>query len=100
MAEHTWHLKSGLIDELVRAADQHEAYDTLRHRPLKEFGLIVTAEPDESGDPIAIRTSALMFSWGRDQDAEDCIRAARFAGLADTTALDQEWAAERGTQRG
>lgn len=100
MAERAWHVKSGLIDEFVRAADQHAAFDTLRDRPVEEFGLIVTAEPDESADPIAIRTSALLFSWGREQDAEDCIRAARFAGLSDTTRLDREWAAARGTQRG
>lgn len=96
MAEIAWRLKSGSIDEIVRAADQFTAWDTLCDRPVEAFGLIVTAEPNESADPIAIRTSALMFSWGRDKDAADFVTAARLQGLSDTTEADRAFAASRG----
>lgn len=100
MADVLWHIRSGSIDELVLADDQLAAWDTLRERPASDFGLIVTAEPDESADPISVRTSALMFGWGRDEDAAAFITAAQLHGLGDTTEADREFAAERGAQRG
>lgn len=84
-----WHVRTRLINEVVQADDQFVAWDTLRGRPAEEFGLIVVAEPDESGDPIPVRTSALMFSWGRDEDAARFIAAAVDQGLPDTTAEDR-----------
>lgn len=90
-----WRLKSNSIDSIVRAADQFEAWDTLRDRPLSHFGLVVTAEPDESGDPIPVHTSALLFSWGRDHEARMLIDAAVSVGLPDTTEADLEYAKER-----
>jgi hypothetical protein len=96
-AEHTWRIRSGEIDELVRAPDQIAAWDTLRDRPLEAFGVVASAEPDESADPIYVRTSALMFRWGRDNDARVIIRmAVDLVGLPDTTVADQEFARTHG----
>ena len=86
-----WHVRSRAIDELVRAEDQFAAWDALRERPAEDFGLIVLAEPDESGDPISVRTSALMFSWGRDDDAKHFISLAVANGLSDTTEEDRRF---------
>ncbi len=89
MSEHTWHLRSRAINEVVRAEDQFAAWNTLRDRPAEDFGLVVEAEPDENGDPIPVRTSALMFSWRRDDDAEAFVAAAVAQGLPDTTGADR-----------
>lgn len=88
--ERPWHLRSRAIDELVRAADQFEAWQTLRDRPLEDFGVIVTAEPDETGDRIGVHTATLMFWWGRDEDASAVIATAIEAGLPDTTVADRQ----------
>lgn len=92
-SEHVWLLRSGTINEVVRAADQFAAWRTLSERPVEDFGLILTAERDEDDDPIAARTSALMFAWGRDEDARTFVAAAIAAGLPDTTEADLLFAA-------
>jgi hypothetical protein len=90
-----WHLKSGSIDELVNAKDQFDAWLTLRDRPAGDFGLVVSAEPDERpSDAVHVRTSALMFAWGREDDAEQFIDLAIDAGLPDTTDRDRAFAQE------
>lgn len=76
-----WHVCSREINEIVRAADQWEAWDTLRYRSAFDFGLIVTAEPNEDADPIPVHAATLMRRWGRDQDAEAFDQIAREAGL-------------------
>lgn len=73
-----------LVDRLLRILEAHRS----------DFGLIVTAEADENGDPIPVRTSALMFSWGRDDDAEEFIDLAIDAGLPDTTKEDRAFRRE------
>lgn len=62
---------------------------TLRDRPLGDFGLVAFAEPDESADPVLIRTSALLFRWGRDEDAEAACDYAVSQGLPDTREVDR-----------
>lgn len=94
MPESVWHLRSGSIDELVRADDQWAAWDTLNDRDTEEFGLIASAEPDENDDPLLIRTSALMRVWGRDEDAEAFVAAAVAEGMPDTTESDKRTAAK------
>lgn len=84
-----WQLRSAAINEIVRAADQFEAWDTLRDRPADDFGLLVTAETGETGNPIPVRTSALMLSWGRDDDAQAFVDLAVAQGLPDTTTADR-----------
>jgi hypothetical protein len=74
-------LRSAFIDRVVRAADQWEAWDTLRDRPASHFGLIVTAEPDESADPIPVQTATLMRRWGRNAAADLFDTLAREKGL-------------------
>jgi hypothetical protein len=76
-----WHLRSRAINEVVRASDQWEAWDTLRDRSALDFGLIVVAEPNEDADPIPVQTAALMRRWGRDDDAEQFDAIAREQGL-------------------
>lgn len=74
-----WHLTSIRVDEFVNAKDQFEAWDSLRERPATDFGLIVAAlVSNETLDDgcYLIRTSILMFRWGRDSDAD------RFVALA------------------
>lgn len=69
MSVKTWMLRSLAIREVVRAEDQWEAWDSLRDRPLEDFGLIVLAEPNEDADPIPVQTEMLMRRWGRYDDA-------------------------------
>ena len=86
-----WRLKSRSIDSLVRADDQHAAYDTLKDRPAEHFGLIVSATPSDGGEDqtISIRTSQLMYRWGRSEEARRFIERAVLAGLPDTTVQDK-----------
>ena len=83
-----WLVHSGDIREVVFAADQFAAIDFLRDRPAKEFGLIVVAEPEENGNPYAVRTTLLMYQWNRPDDAERFAALAQECGLPDTTAQD------------
>jgi hypothetical protein len=87
-----WSLHSGTIREVVRAPDQFAAWSVLRDRDAEEFGFLVAAEPDENGDPLLVRTSALMLAWGRDDDARAFVEAAIEAGMPDTTAKDCQFA--------
>lgn len=90
MSMPTWVLRSGRIHEVVSAPDQFSAFDVLRDRPVQDFGLIVTAEPDEDADPVGVRTSALLLHWGREADAAMVIQAAIGQGLPDTSVQDRE----------
>lgn len=83
-----WVVSSGDIREVAYAADQFEAWDTLRDRPAEEFGLVAEAEPDENGEPYPIRTSILMFRWHRDADAKRFIARMKDLEGIDTTAAD------------
>jgi hypothetical protein len=86
---HSWNLRSQRINELVDAPDQFIAWDTLRDRPVGDFGLVVEAEPNGNGNPIVTRTSMLMFRWNRDEDARRFIRrASALLGVPDTSAED------------
>lgn len=96
MSDRRWHLRSRAVNEVVHAPDQFDAWDTLRDRPAEDFGLVVTAEPDESGDPITVRTSALMFSWGREVDAAAFVVIAVESGLPNTTLEDLRFGRPKG----
>lgn len=84
----TWKITSGDISEFVCASNQFEAWETLRDRPAEEFGAIVLAEPDGNDNPFIVRTSQLMYRWGRDGDAERFISLMMEAGMPDTTIED------------
>jgi hypothetical protein len=99
MSDAAWRVRSRAIDEIVVVADQFAAWDTLKGRPVEDFGLIVTAEPNESADPIPIHTAALMFSWCRDADALRLIEVAVANGLGDTEIADRESGAEIARRR-
>jgi len=84
-----WHLRSRGIDEIVVAEDQHAAWNTLRTRPVEDFGLIVTANATgDDGDTIGQHTSRLMLEWGRTEDAYAFAERARSKGLPDRIGLD------------
>ena len=78
-----WQLRSRAINEVVVADDQWGAWDALRDRSIYDFGLVVSAEPNESGDneAIPVHTATLMRRWGRDEDAEQFDALAREQGL-------------------
>lgn len=97
MTTQKWRLTSRQIDEAVVAEDQHAAWNTLRNRPVEDFGLIVTATPSNNDDDaIPVRTAALMLTWGRDSDALDFIEAAVAQGLPDTRDGDMRYAVAHG----
>lgn len=77
----TWVLTSKGISEIVRAEDQWEAWDTLRERDATDFGLLVSAEANESDDPIPVQTETLMRRWDRIADADQFHAKAREMGL-------------------
>jgi hypothetical protein len=85
-----WNLRTGSISKFVNASDQWEAFDSLRNLDRGDFGLIVVAEANESGDDDSIpcRTSLLMRRWNRDGDAMLFARAMVEAGYPDTNAAD------------
>jgi hypothetical protein len=85
-----WLVQSAEISEFVFASDQFEAWDALRDRRAEDFGLIAKAEVNESGDPFLIRTSALMYRWGRDADGERFISRGMEVGMPDTTVQDKQ----------
>jgi hypothetical protein len=76
-----WHIRSREINDVVMAEDQWEAWDTLRDRSAFDFGLVVSAEKAEDGDPIPVQTASLMRRWGRFDDAALLDEVARAAGL-------------------
>lgn len=76
----TWIITSRNISEIVRVEDQWEAWDTLKGRPASDFGLIVSAEADESDDPIPVQTETLMRRWGRVSEADQFHAKAREMG--------------------
>lgn len=86
-----WHLRSAGINEFVDAFDQWEAWDSLRDRPIEDFGFVVGAEANESGDDesFPVRASILLFRWGRDADAEAFIAMGIDEGMQDTTQHDR-----------
>lgn len=84
-----WLVQSGGISEIVNAADQWQAWDCLRDYATDQFGLATTAEPDENGDPFMVRTSLLMYRWGRDDDAREIQESAIENGWPDTTTEDR-----------
>lgn len=81
MKTHRWMLRSRQIAEVVVAEDQWGAWNTLRNRPVEDFGLLVTAEPDENDDPIPVHTATLMRKWGRTAEADAFDDRARELGL-------------------
>jgi hypothetical protein len=93
------HISTRDVDEYVRARDQFEAWDTLKDRPVEDFGIVTTAELNESSDPIPIRTAALLFSWCRDEDALRLIEVAMANDLPDTELVDRETGARIAARR-
>lgn len=89
MKQRRWLLTTGDIKEFVYAETPFAAWDTLRDRSKFDFGLVTSAEPDEDGNPYHVRTSLLMFRWGRDDDAEQFIALGLTKGMPDTTAEDR-----------
>ena len=85
-----WLVSTKNIDEVVEAADQWEAFDSLRGREAIEFGLVVEAQPaqETAEAAIAIRTSALFGRWGDAGTARLFIKAGIQYGLPDTSAED------------
>ncbi len=77
-----WFIKTGALAAVVEADDQWAAWDIWRGHDRYQFGLICTAEPDEDGDPIPVKTSTLMQRWGRVHDE------AEFHALAQTMGLE------------
>ena len=85
-----WFLNSKNIDEIVEASDSWEAFDTLRDRPLADFGSVVEVQPtnETRETAIAIRTSALFGRWGNRVAALYFIGVAKELGLPDTSDTD------------
>lgn len=83
-----WYVTSKNIDEIVEAADQWEAFDSLRSWPVDDFGLIVEAQPvrETVEESIGIRTSKLFARWHRVDEAKLFIATAIELGLPDTSA--------------
>ncbi len=85
-----WYVTTKDIDEVVEAADQWEAFDSLRSRAASEFGLVVEAQPvnETRDESMAVRTSLLFNRWGYPEIARRFIEAAVAAGLPDTSESD------------
>lgn len=86
-----WMLESREIDEVVEARDQWEAYDTLKDRPLGDFGLIVTAQPanETNEHAVGVRTAFLFGTrWGDPIAAKAFVERGIELGLPDTTEQD------------
>ena len=96
----TWLVQSGDIRRQVKAADQHAAWNTLRHERPETFGLITTAlrEGDSEEERIAVHTAALMFAWDRDGEALLFEKLAANHGLGDNTAQDMAYALAHGRE--
>ena len=82
-----WIVGTARGKETIRALDQHAAWNTLRTRPIEDFGIIVTAlrEGDPEDEQVAVHTTALLLTWGRDEEARWLLDALTAAGLDDTT---------------
>lgn len=94
-ADHRWRVRSAKIDVVVTGrAEQWDVFDQIADRPLADFGIIVCAEHNEDANPVCVRTSILMYRWGRDGDAAKAIRHAVQSGLSDTTERDKQLARE------
>ena len=91
-----WHITSKGINEYVVAPDQWAAWNTLRNRPVEDFGLIVSAEPDDNDEAIPVHTATLMFAWNRDDDAALAIAVAIANDLPDTTVANLAVAEQHG----
>lgn len=93
-----WAIRRGDSERVVEAIDQHAAWNTLRSEPTESFGLVVTAleEGLDEDERYGIHTSALMFTWGRDEEAILLIEAAIEIGLPDTTLIDMAYALAHG----
>lgn len=76
-----WMVSTRKIRRAIRAVDQWEAWDTLRAEDRDQFGLVVSAEPDENGDPFLVQASTLMERWGREHDAAEFHVLSRAEGL-------------------
>lgn len=94
-----WVLRTAELHRITQQPDQWAAFDTLREMPLRYFGLLVTAEAHESMNPIGIRTSALLYRWGRELDARLAIAIAVDQGLPDTTEADEKFRLEEVQRR-
>lgn len=86
----SWLVISGEIRQWVSASNQYEAWDCLKEFSAEQFGAIATAEPNESDNPFIIRTSVLLFHWGRDQDARRWIERMMEEGSPDTEFEDRQ----------
>lgn len=87
-----WAVGSGGITKVVMAHDQWEAFDVFSTMQVGSFGLVVStirvgAEQDEM---VSVRTSLLMYRWGRVVDGHMFIMAAVKKGFPDTSALDMQ----------
>lgn len=76
-----WMIRSGSLSAVVEAEDQFAAWDTWRGEDRYQFGLVATAEANEDGEPIPVKTSSLMERWGRLHDADEFHAVARSKGL-------------------
>ena len=81
MKKPRWMIRSGSLSAVIEAPDQWAAWDTWRGQDRYQFGLVATAEADENGDPIPVKTSALMERWGRQHDADEFHALAHSYGL-------------------
>lgn len=87
-----WYVDTKNIHTIVVAADQFEAYDTLKENPATDFGLIVTAQrvdKTEDEGSYGCRTSLLMGKrWGRVEDAKLFVEAGIAQGMGDMSETD------------
>lgn len=85
-----WDVTSKNIEEIVEAADQWEAFDSLSTRSADDFGLVVEAQPvnETAEESFAVRTSMLFARWNRPDEARLFVDAAIRQGLPDTSIAD------------
>lgn len=82
-----WYVTSKNIDEIVEAANQWEAFDSLSSRTADDFGLVVEAQlvNETVEESFGVRTSKLFARWNRPEEARLFIAAAISLGLPDTS---------------
>ena len=86
-----WTVQTRNIFKRVEAESATEAFEALRDCNPYDFGLVVVARPEGSGDPlddIPIRTSKLFGRWGNEIVARMFIARAIEIGLEDTSETD------------